>query len=84
MGSGMAVYVDAVQRYIVIGSTEDGIWYDQRLKLANNLIYGFNSSVILTGPVVIVSTILLRRAGRAAGITDKVVILLSSRIYRSF
>jgi len=80
MELGMAVCVDAVQRYEVIASTEDGTWFDQRLKLGNNLIYGFNSSVVLTGAVVVVSTILLRRAGRAAGITDKVVILRTAAV----
>lgn len=37
--------------------------------------YLFNSLLVLTGVVVVVSTVVHRRATRTAGITDKVLIL---------
>jgi len=46
----------------------------------DNLYYAFNSFVIFTGPVVIVSAILLWRAGYALGIRDKVVNLRTAAL----
>ena len=88
-GSVTAVYIDAIRRYLIaineislFSSTnasraraELETWFDQRRKVWNNLNYAFSSFIIFTGPVVTVSTILLWRAGRVAGIRDKVVII---------
>jgi hypothetical protein len=84
-----AVYVDAVRKYITASNEIDfeidlnptlaeeelEIWWDQRRKVWNALDYSFSSFVDLSGVVAIVSTILLWRTSRAAGIRDKVPIL---------
>jgi len=52
--------------------TELQIWLDQRRKVWHALDYSFNSFVIVTGVVVLVSTIQLWNAARASHIRDKI------------
>ena len=54
------------------GALQLQIWISQQRKIWRSIGYAFDSIVVLTGVVVTVSTILLWRAGRAAGIRDKV------------
>jgi len=83
-----AVYVDALRKYLVVLEeidlnsdidTAEQLAQDelisllnQRFQVVDDLNYAFSSIVVLTGVVAVVSMILLWRAGRAAGIRDKI------------
>lgn len=85
--AGPAVYIYAIRKYFIALNAIDfnfdtnasleqyqlELWLNQRQKVWNDLFYTFDAFVVLTGVVVAVSTILLWRAGRAAGIRDKVL-----------
>ena len=97
--AGPIVYVVAIQKYnnainqldaaatdypvVSIGPDQLQIWLSQQRKKWRGIEYAFNSIVVLTGVVITVSTILLWRAGRAAGIRDKVFALHATSIYHS-
>jgi len=81
-----AVYVDALRQYLValneidfdfdadasLEQEELYSWFYQRLDVSNDLGYALSSVVVLAGVVAIFSIIRLWRAGRAAGIRDKI------------
>lgn len=91
--ASIAVYVDAVRKYddalkqIQSQFSAKNIplqeqllveWLDQRRKVWSRLRYAFHTFVVVSGIVVAVSTILLWRSGRRAGIRDKVLILFTN------
>ena len=84
-----AIYVDALRKYLIDLNEVDfefdenpsldqyalENWFYQQSKISNDVNYTFDTFVVLAGIVVVVSTGLLWRAHRAAGIKDKVPIL---------
>lgn len=87
-----AIFTDALRRYTISQSEIDYYynpnapleqqalddWYIQRLNVWNNVNYTYNGLIVLTDVVIVISTILLWRKGRAAGIKDKVTFLIAS------
>jgi hypothetical protein len=57
------------------------VWRDHQSHLWSDIDDGFDAFVVLAGFVVIISTALLRRAGCAAGIKDKVLDLCTVTRY---
>lgn len=82
-----AVYVNTIRKYLIVmnqitsefdanTALEEAQleqWFNQQQNLTYAIGYAFSSFVVFTGIVVVVSTLLLWRAGRAAGIKDKII-----------
>jgi len=89
--AGPIVYLDAVQKYDIATNQivyfDPIAWLEERRKVWRSIRYAFNSIVVLTGVVVIVSTIRLWRAGRGAGIRDKItnaMLYIVSPLYAAY
>jgi hypothetical protein len=92
-----AIYVDALRKYLIAlneinfefdeNTPLDQFalenWFYQQSKVWNDVNYVFNTFVVLTGIIVVISTVLLWRTQRAAGIRDKVAILHADSVYLS-